>query len=98
MVNHYKELILEHRLEIFFKHFVTEKTLTDNETVNTTKEIHFFPSLKFVPHLEPVNLQEFCSSDSFMFLISSVERFVVMVVSPYILWKYLLLINLRRHS
>lgn len=59
MVNHYKELILEHRLEIFFKHFVIEKTLTDDETVNTTKEIHFFPSLKFVPHLEPVNLRNF---------------------------------------
>lgn len=45
IVSHYKELILEHRLEILFKCFVTEKTQIDDETMNITKEIQFISLL-----------------------------------------------------
>lgn len=44
-MSHYKELILEHRLEILFKCFVTEKTQIDDETMNITKEIQFISRL-----------------------------------------------------
>lgn len=59
-------------------------------TMNITKEIQFVSLFKsFFPHLEPLNWQEFCSSDSFMFLISSVEGCFVVEASPYVLWKCL---------
>lgn len=55
----------------------------------------YFTVSKFIPHLPPVNLQEFCSSCNFVFLVfSSVENRVV-VAFLYILGKCLLLKDLK---